>query len=127
MTGAPGKYKNKEELQVAIDSYFDQLADEGSYPTISGLAIHLGYASRQSIYDLQKNKEFSYTIKRAVLRIESTHEAGLYGKNVAGHIFWLKNRGWSDSQDINIKTKAKTEEELNAEIRDLEQRLGECD
>ena len=125
--GAPSYFDRVEDLQSKIDQYFESLSEEQSYPTVSGLALFLGYASRQSVYDLQKNKKFSYTIKRAILRIENFHEAGLYGKNVTGHIFWLKNRGWTDSQTMTIKKESKTEEELEEELRDIERRLGECE
>jgi len=101
MAGRPPKYKTVEELQTAIDKYFEDVANEEK-PTVTGLAYHLGFTSRQSIYDFEtkKKKVFAYTIKRAVLKIEHKHELGLYNQSNAGHIFWLKNRRWSDKQEI---------------------------
>ena len=98
--GRPPKYKTIDQLNKKIDAYFE-LADNEN-PTITGLAHHLGFASRQSIHDFEvkKKPEFAYTIKRAVLRIEEKHESGLYENANAGHIFWLKNRGWKDTQYI---------------------------
>jgi hypothetical protein len=94
--GRPPKYESAEQLQEAIDKYFE------STPllTITGLCLHLGFESRQSFYDLQKNEEFSYTIKKARMRIESAYEELLQSKAFAGAIFALKNFGWTDKQTI---------------------------
>ena len=37
-----------------------------------------------------------HPIKRALTVIENYHESALGGKNPTGHIFALKNRGWTD-------------------------------
>ena len=99
--GRPAKYKTAEELQEAIDSYFLDIEDE--MPTVSGLAYHLGFADRNSIYDYAHKDEFSRTIKRAILGIERLYEAQLVnGKsNTAGVIFWLKNQGWRDTHTLD--------------------------
>ena len=99
--GRPPKYESAEQLQVAIDEYFD------SNPTltITGLCLHLGFESRQSFYDLQKVDEFSYTIKKARMRIESAYEELLQTKAFAGAIFALKNFGWTDKQTIEHEGK----------------------
>jgi hypothetical protein len=85
----------KEELERSIQSYFDQNPQK---PTVTGLAHFLGFESRQSLYDYKCREETSYTIKRAILKIESIHEERLYDPNSTGSIFWLKNRDWSDKQ-----------------------------
>ena len=105
--GRPAKYQTAEELQEAIDAYFETL-EEDEPPTLSGLAYALGFTSRQSLYDYEERDGFSYPIKRAVLGIERLYERQLInGKgNTAGVIFWLKNRGWRDTQtheDITTK------------------------
>jgi hypothetical protein len=70
-------------------------------PTVAGLAYFLGYADRRSIYDLKDNDEFSHTIKRAMLRIERFHEQNLSLRDKpTGDIFWMKNHGWTDRQEI---------------------------
>jgi len=107
--GQPPKYKDEEELQNKIDSYFkslvistDESGNEMCKPaTICGLAYHLGFESRQSIYDYKKNDRYSYAIKRALLFIESLYEEGLQGRSPAGCIFALKNRGWTDKQELD--------------------------
>jgi hypothetical protein len=108
--GRPPKYKTVKDLQKAIDTYFDEVLkvknDNGEveyvdHPTITGLALHLGFESRQSLYDYKGKEEFSYTIKRAITRIESVHERNLLNNGSTGSIFWLKNRGWTDKQYLD--------------------------
>ena len=94
--GAPRKYKTREELEEAVEDYISQ----NETLTLTGLALSLGFESRQSIYDNEKNGEFSYTIKRARLRIENSNEKLLYSNATAGAIYALKNFGWTDKQHI---------------------------
>lgn len=95
--GRPPRFDTPRELEDAIDSYFETHPD---HPTQTGLALHLGFESRQSLFDYKERQDFSYTIKRALSRIDNEHEKRLYeGKNT-GSIFYLKNRGWSDKSEI---------------------------
>ncbi len=102
------KYKSVEELTLAIDNYFDNCPDKRTVvfegrlidipcPTITGLALFLGFASRQSFYDYEENKLFSYAIKKARLKIENVYEKNLHSTMPAGSIFALKNMGWQDT------------------------------
>ena len=96
--GKPPKYKTIKELQAKIDEYF---ASEPKKPTISGLAYFLGFETRQALYHMEnKGGELGYTIKKAVLFIENIHEQGLFNPANSGHIFWLKNRNWTDKQEL---------------------------
>ena len=99
--GGPPMFDTLEDLLDKINEYFSSINPETEKPTISGIAYHLGFASRQSFYDYEKNEKYSYTIKRTRLRIEIEYEKLLVtAKNIAGIIFWLKNAGWSDKQEI---------------------------
>lgn len=99
--GRPALFITVEELQSSLDTYFE----DNNSPSITGLAYHLGFESRQSIYDYEKkNDEFSYTIKRARLKIEIYYEELLATKSVTGAIFALKNFGWVDKQEIDNKS-----------------------
>lgn len=93
-------FSTDEELRDKIKEYLDTVGA----PTITGLAYFLGFSSRQSFYDYEKNEKHSYTIKRARLYMESVYEANLIKANVAGAIFALKNFGWTDKQEIDQKT-----------------------
>ena len=115
--GRPSKFNSVEELQEAIDKYFDEAKPERCVdnngetyvifdaPTITGLAYALGFESRQSMYDYEKNDKYSYTIKRARLRIASQYERNLSNPKVpaGGSIFALKNiDDWKDKQDVSV-------------------------
>lgn len=102
--GAPQFYQTAEALKAAIDDYLNnQKNREGDNKlTISGLAYHLGFMSRQSCYDYAvRGDEFSYIMKRAILYIESVYESRLQENNPTGAIFWLKNHKWTDKQEID--------------------------
>jgi hypothetical protein len=90
-------YTSSEGLQKAVDKYINECKIENKFPNVADLAYSLGYASRQSIYDLQEKPLFSYTIKRAILFIESaTVNRALTVTTPTGSIFVLKNMGWKD-------------------------------
>lgn len=94
----PAKYKTPEEMQVAIDNYFET----AQKPTVCGLALELGFCDRQSILDYQHKNKFTCTIKSAKMRIQKYYEEHLTGHNAAGPIFALKNFGWRDTRDIHV-------------------------
>jgi len=109
--GRPPFYSNVEDLQSAIDSYFEkhtgiEYDDNGDLiavnpPTVSGLALFLGFSDRQSIYDYKGKEAFSCTIKKAITKIEEFAESQLFNaKTPTGAIFWLKNHGWSDKHEV---------------------------
>lgn len=96
--GRPPYYKSIEELEDAIEEYFLGLVEDEKKATITGLAYHLGFESRQSFYDYEQKGEFAYTIKRSRLRVEMSYEERL-GEG-AGPIFALKNFGWKDKTEV---------------------------
>tara|TARA_R110000868_G_scaffold172508_1_gene408377 strand:- start:807 stop:1154 length:348 start_codon:yes stop_codon:yes gene_type:complete len=98
--GKPPIIKSAEEMQSKIDKYF---ANE-THLTITGLALSLGFESRQSIYDYEKNGEYSYIIKTARLRVENAYEIALMSHSSSGAIFALKNMNWSDRLETNNVT-----------------------
>ena len=102
--GRPPKYKSPEELLERCVKYFDSSIEVGEKITITGLALFLGFESRQSLHDYKENEVFSYVIKRAMLVVENSYE--LSGNNF--DIFALKNMGWSDKQEIDMKADVKS-------------------
>lgn len=123
--GRPPKFNTPEELEKIIEEYFasckpEYLKDDNGNVmittkgvpiikhnpyTITGLAIALGFVSRQSIYDYEdRNDEFSYIIKKARLRCENYVEKGTLSGDIppAPGIFVLKNYGWADNQSIDL-------------------------
>ena len=129
--GRPVKYKTPQEMEEKIVEYFKSCEpklmtyedDDGieqpiiikgepyykqEPPTKSGLALFLGFADRQSLYDYEKKKDFSCIIKRAKLALSEHHEKGLDKEKCTGHIFWLKCNGakepvneWNDKAEEN--------------------------
>lgn len=109
--GRPPHYETPEDLQEAIDEYFNDVPTRTIYVsdktiempivTITGLTLALGFCDRASFYDYEKKGEFSHTIKTARLRVENDYEMQLRSSHQgqAGVIFGLKNLGWSDKQD----------------------------
>jgi len=147
--GRPPLFATPDELQSKIDSYFNDGAHTrtfivGKAPhqekvelqllTITGLAYYVGFESRQSFYDYEKNESFSYIIKRARLRIEQNYEELLQMGAPTGAIFALKQMDWKDSQSIDHTTKGEsiapkidytqlTDDELRA-IREMQRKLN---
>jgi hypothetical protein len=94
--GRPPVWDDPQAFADSVDDYFNS----DKFPTWSGLALYLGFESRQSLEDYKKKPEFSYPIKKALLRIEQIYEANLHKGNPAGSIFALKNFGWKDKQEV---------------------------
>jgi hypothetical protein len=114
-SGSP-KFQTPEELEVMVDEYLGSppirtvITKDGpvNYPaiTITGLAIHLGFESRQSLYDYEKKEGFSYIIKKARLYVENAYEYQLQFGNSTGAIFALKNMNWTDkiqNENLNVE------------------------
>lgn len=114
--GRPRLFDSPEKMEAAIKEYFEPVVDlftetkNGlaktgerkeirAKPTITGLAYHLGFESRQSFYDYENIPEFSYMVRRCRLRVEMGYEESLRENNVAGSIFALKNMGWKDKTE----------------------------
>jgi len=125
--GRPPLFKSNEELKKAIEKYFKSGMKkkkievkrgnkseviEIEVPTITGLALFLGFESRQSFYDYEKSGVFSYTIKKARLTIEQNYEELLQTSAPTGAIFALKNFGWIDTKQIDIADRRKGIDEL---------------
>ena len=87
------------------DEYF-RVQEENNKPFLwTGLALYLGFASRQSLWEYGKKEEFSLPVKRALMRIEAGYESNLHQKNSVGSIFALKNFDWKDKQEISQEVK----------------------
>lgn len=107
--GRPPKYNTAEELEIKVNEYFNNPPDKRKIIlkdgqtidipvlTITGLVLYLGFCDRHSFYDLEKNKKFSHTIKKARTLIEREYEKLLQAGLGAGAIFALKNFKWIDT------------------------------
>lgn len=122
--GRPPMYKTAEEIQEKIDAYFEECKgrvltdDDGRVvrdkyympiivdarpPTITGLALALGFTSRQALLNYQAREEFVDTIMRAKAKVECYAEERLFDKDGAnGAKFSLANNfeGWKEKKEI---------------------------
>ena len=122
----PPKYKNKEQIEELIEQYFKSCEGEilkdrdgepifNKYgqpvivnqrpPTVTGLALALGFSSRQALLNYQAKKEFNDTIMRAKSRIEQYAEERLFDRDGSnGAKFSLSNnfKGWSEKQEVEV-------------------------
>lgn len=138
--GRPPMYNSKEEIQEKIDKYFedckgtvltnkdgDILVDKNGLPivinekplTITGLAIALGFNSRQTLLNYQGKEEFMDTITRAKAKVEQYAEERLFDKDGAnGAKFSLANNfeGWKEKQQIDAEVNSKVN--INIELSD---------
>ena len=137
--GRPPKYSSVDDMQAVIDAYFTEcegtpLQDADGNPvlykghpvmigvkppTVTGLALALGFTTRKSLLEYQGKKEFVNTITRAKARCEAYAEARLYDRGgTNGAQFSLRcNFGWSDAT-----VRDKTEQDLR--IAALKEKTG---
>lgn len=127
--GRPPIFTSVEEMQEKIDAYFEdckgELAkDKEGNPitnkygeaviinakplTITGLALAIGFNSRQSLLNYEGKDEFLDTIKRAKAVVEEYAESRLFDKDGSnGAKFSLSNnfKGWAEKQQIEADVK----------------------
>lgn len=65
-------------------------------PTLTGLAIYLGFDSLRAFEAYEKNGRFASILKRARLQIENAYEKQLHQQPATGAIFALKSLGWME-------------------------------
>lgn len=102
--GRPRKYDSPEQFNKVVDQYLDWVVDEGKHITWTGMALYMGFSSRQSIDEYQKYDGFSDSVKRAKAIVEQAYEDGLVSGGIpaAGAIFALKNFNWRDKQELDV-------------------------
>lgn len=118
--GKPLRFKTVEELQIAVDDYFNYCDNrvktvyksEGGEAyginspapyTMSGLARALGI-SRQALSEYSHREHYGDTIKAARERVQEDIETRLMEtSNQSGAIFNLKNNfGWRDKTEQDL-------------------------
>ena len=122
--GCKPKYKNAAELSEAVDKFFEDckghiitdsngviITDKNGVPviigahppTVTGLALALGFKTRQSLLDYQaRSDKFNDIITVAKSRCEEYAERRLYDRDgVNGAKFSLTNnfKGWREKSE----------------------------
>ncbi|WP_428043426.1 terminase small subunit [Candidatus Avelusimicrobium faecicola] len=140
-TGRPAMFRTPEAMQAKIDEYFNSqvgqfpLLDrngkqvytkagvplfEERPPTVSGLALFLGFADRYSLYEYKQKAAFTFTVKRAIARIEHYAERGVMTRDKpTGAIFWLKNHGWTAEEESKNRVDVTLPEDWKRIAKDL--------
>ncbi len=96
-------FASPDAMQKEIDAYFYDEENKHT-PTMSGLAYHLGFDDRHGLSKYADYPEFSTTIKKARSRVEMALEKHLFGGQVAGVIFNLKNNfDWKDRTEQEVE------------------------
>lgn len=142
----PKVYKSAKQMEKAIDQYFldcqgkPLLDDEGNVltdkkgnpvligaraPTVTGLALALGFNSRQTLLNYQAQKEFVDTITRAKTRCEEYAESRLYTRDGArGAEFSLKyNFGWEGMKNDMPPGTESEDDPLSKSLKELAKEL----
>lgn len=113
-------FDSPEKLEKHINEYFTNCPDKRTVvsngeilkvpcPTVTGLALYLGFIDRRSLYEYNEKPEFTHIIKRARTFIENEYEKMLQNPQCTGAIFALKVMGWNekskDEQEIDNLSK----------------------
>ena len=146
--GPKPKYSSPDEIVGLIDDYFKScegtplIGDNGQAvldkwgrlvmvgahpPTVTGLALALGFTSRQALLNYQYKKEFRDVITLAKSRVEEYTERRLFDKDgFNGARFSLVNnyQGWRDRPQTDLD---KREQELRIKVAEEKAGAGERD
>ena len=113
--GISKRYKEPEKLMDDVIKYLESCRDAEKNPTMTGLALSLGFRSRRSLVNYQTEEgyeKFFHVISYAKMKIEEYLEERLLDPknfNIAGLLFSLKNNfDWQDKQDIRIDQRRPT-------------------
>ncbi len=107
------KFSSADELDKLVDAFFKQLEGkkrasqktaapktvEPKPATLTGLALHLGFNSREQFERYENKGKFASNLKKARLRIEAIYEKKLHQSTFGGAVFALKNLGWLDKYE----------------------------
>ena len=69
-------------------------------PTITGLALFLGFNSRREYETYERKRKYAPALKRGRLLIEAAYEKKLHQQPASGAIFALKSMGWNEHPEV---------------------------
>jgi hypothetical protein len=101
--GRPRKFQDPRDLERRAERLFERWDRDKEPYTITGLALELGFNGRQQLIEYERLDRFTAVLKKARSRVERWVECMLWkAHNPAAAIFWLKNAGWTDRQDLVV-------------------------
>ena len=115
--GQPLKYRSVTALIKMMDDYFDDCDIKKIPYTITGLCQSIG-TTRKTLCEYEKRDKYVNAIKKAKARVEQYVETlMLSGKAQPGTIFWMKNHGWQDRQQVDVNDVTDlSEDQLRAKL-----------
>ena len=122
--GHPRIYDSPEEMQVAVDEYFDECDAKEKPYLISGLCLKLGFLDRRILHSYgQYSKEFHDIITRARQKVQAYAEAKCYEKHSQGAQFIL-NAGFNWNTNAQVREERDLTISLGEEERELLAGMG---
>lgn len=108
--GNPRRWRSAKALQAAVDQYFEECSEKGRVPSVAGLALALGFMSRQALARYtdrmheENNDDYVVIVTSAKTRIEEANIQLAYNKEAsAGARFMLQNGfNYSEKQEIGL-------------------------
>lgn len=98
------KFETADELFEKIEKYFDETPIKDQ--TRAGLCVYLGI-TKMTFHNYKnggQGEEFAQAVEWACTRLENKYELDLnYKNNPTGSIFALKQYGWKNNHDVEVK------------------------
>lgn len=115
--GSPRRWRSANALQKAVDDYFAECEAKGRVPSVAGLALALGFMSRQALYrytdreNENNSDDFVTIITQAKLKIEEANIQLAYNRDASpGARFILQNGfNYADKREIATRNEIRVE------------------
>ncbi len=94
-----------QDIERLAMRYFAECEENKEPMTLTGLALAMGFSSRQAFLAYAKkapenaDSTLAEEAQRALLRVEAEYEKALRGGSATGPIFALKSLGWSEKPE----------------------------
>ena len=98
--GRPLRFKTVEQLEKEVDAYFAETPEKRWTMTGLCMVLDIDYTT---LISYGEKDEYSKPIKKARMKVHNSYEADLREKGRSGDIFALKNFGWRDKQETEMK------------------------
>lgn len=101
LSAPQGRGQTPPGVAKAAKRYFALCRARGTRPTMTGLALALGYSDRQELFAAAapRDDRLAAALRRAKTMVEMHYETQLCERAAAGAVFALKNSGWRDDAD----------------------------
>ena len=105
-------FYNNASLNRLIDEYFEcskNDTDKTAEPiTVTGLALYLGFYSKDQFDNYLQSGRYAWTIKRACFKVMAYYESRLHYPAPTGAMYALKCMGWTEKPKLSKSAKKPT-------------------